>query len=146
MPQFDPSTYSSQIFWFFVCFCFLVFFIKNKLIPKIDAIFENRYFKLQAEKKKIDDLIKEIEGIKVQNQKQIEQAHEDVENLIEKTRKEINQDKDLKVQRLNLEIQAHMTEFDNQLKWQMQEAKHRYEDDLKSYLKELQVKIVPPSS
>ncbi len=145
MPQFDPSTYSSQIFWFFLCFGFLVFFIKKTLIPKIDQILENRYFKIQAEKKKIENLTKEIESLKVQNQKQIDQALQEVEELVEKTRKEINDDKGLKIQRLNLEIQARMTEFDHQLKWQMQEAKHRYENDLKSYLKELQSKIVPPS-
>ena len=98
MPQLDISTYSSQIFWFFLCFGFLILFIKNKLIPKIDLIIE------------------------------------------------INADREIKIQRLNLETQAHLTEFQHQLKWQMQEAKHRYEDDLKSYLKEIQSKIVPLTS
>ena len=42
MPQFDFSTYSSQIFWFSICFAILYFFASKIILPRIRDILGDR--------------------------------------------------------------------------------------------------------
>lgn len=42
MPQFDFTTYSSQIFWFSICFIMLYFSISRIILPRIHAILKDR--------------------------------------------------------------------------------------------------------
>ncbi len=48
MPQFDFSTFPSQIFWLVVCFAALYFLLARTALPKIGGI-------LEARQRKIDD-------------------------------------------------------------------------------------------
>ena len=42
MPQFDFSTYSSQIFWFSICFAILYYFTSKIILPRIKNILGDR--------------------------------------------------------------------------------------------------------
>ncbi len=42
MPQFDFTTYSSQIFWFAICFAMLYIFLARKILPRIRDIIADR--------------------------------------------------------------------------------------------------------
>jgi F-type H+-transporting ATPase subunit b len=42
MPQFDPSTFTPQLFWLVVCFGFLYWLMVNKLLPRIEEVLEDR--------------------------------------------------------------------------------------------------------
>jgi F-type H+-transporting ATPase subunit b len=42
MPQFDFTTYSSQIFWLALCFSILYFFVSNVILPRIREIQKER--------------------------------------------------------------------------------------------------------
>ncbi|MBT7451768.1 MAG: F0F1 ATP synthase subunit B', partial [Rhodospirillaceae bacterium] len=42
MPQFDPSTFSSQLFWLLICFVVLYWVISKFAIPRIGDILEQR--------------------------------------------------------------------------------------------------------
>jgi F-type H+-transporting ATPase subunit b len=42
MPQFDFTTYSSQIFWFSICFAILYLAVYFIITPRVQEIFDNR--------------------------------------------------------------------------------------------------------
>jgi F-type H+-transporting ATPase subunit b len=42
MPQFDFSTYSSQIFWLIICFSVLYYFATTRILPSIRDIMQER--------------------------------------------------------------------------------------------------------
>jgi F-type H+-transporting ATPase subunit b len=42
MPQLDPSSFASQIFWLFVSFGLLYFFVRSYIAPRMGAIVETR--------------------------------------------------------------------------------------------------------
>ncbi len=42
LPQFDPSTYPSQIFWLAVTFVVLYVFFSSRILPDISSVLENR--------------------------------------------------------------------------------------------------------
>ena len=141
MPQFDTSTYSSQIFWLFVSLLILITFLKHILIPKLELIFQLRHFRFQDEQKKINNLKNQIDKIKASQEKAIDTAKTDVSNLIQKTRNELEQEKENQIKKINLEIQANIAEFKNQLKWQKQEFAENNKENLVDILNILQNKI-----
>ena len=57
MPQFDVTTYPSQIFWLIVCFAALFFVLSKLLIPKISEV-------LQVRQEKIEDDLMRAEKLK----------------------------------------------------------------------------------
>jgi F-type H+-transporting ATPase subunit b len=42
MPQFDITTFSSQVFWFAICFSVLYYFVSSKILPRIRDIAKDR--------------------------------------------------------------------------------------------------------
>ena len=42
MPQFDPSTFSSQLFWLLICFLVLYWIVAKFAVPRIGDILEQR--------------------------------------------------------------------------------------------------------
>jgi F-type H+-transporting ATPase subunit b len=43
MPQFDPSTFTSQIFWLFAIFFILYFLMSKIALPKVGEVLERRH-------------------------------------------------------------------------------------------------------
>ena len=43
IPQLDVTSYSSQLFWFFLSFGILYFVINKKVLPKVENIIKKRY-------------------------------------------------------------------------------------------------------
>ncbi|MDR1208217.1 MAG: hypothetical protein LBJ89_02600 [Holosporales bacterium] len=42
LPQFDSSTFSSQIFWLLLCSLFLLFFVRGVFLPRVVYVLEMR--------------------------------------------------------------------------------------------------------
>jgi F-type H+-transporting ATPase subunit b len=59
MPQLDPSSYISQVFWLFISFSLLYLFVKYWFLPRIQSSFV-------ARETKINKLIAEAENLKNQ--------------------------------------------------------------------------------
>ena len=49
MPQFDPSTFASQIFWLVIVFGALFWFMTKKAIPRMTQILETRAERIQGD-------------------------------------------------------------------------------------------------
>ena len=47
LPQLDPSTFETQLFWLFVVFTALYFFYSRKSLPEISDVVENRRERIQ---------------------------------------------------------------------------------------------------
>lgn len=90
MPQLDSSTYTSQVFWLFLCFLVVYFLLKNWIIPRLENA-ENMHSKkiesimLKAEQtqEKTAELLKEYQHI-------LDGAKKESIEMITKTREKIN--------------------------------------------------------
>ena len=69
MPQLDPSSYVSQIFWLLVCFCSLWGLLSVFVIPKIADIIEQR-------KRKIDEYVQKADALNLQAKTSLEKYHD----------------------------------------------------------------------
>jgi F-type H+-transporting ATPase subunit b len=59
MPQFDPTFYTTQLFWLFVAFVFLYVLMATLAMPKIGAVLEER-------QRKIDDNLDKAAQLKTE--------------------------------------------------------------------------------
>lgn len=141
MPQFDVATYSSQIFWLCASILFLIVFFKRYFIPRMEDIFQTRYLRVQDEKKKLDNLRMQIESLEKNKLEKIQTAQKTVADLIAQTKKDLEREKNQQIQKIDDEMQANLLEFQNQLKWKMQEVEQVYEKDIQEYVEVIKQKI-----
>jgi F-type H+-transporting ATPase subunit b len=62
MPQFDPTFYSTQLFWLFVTFVLLYVLMSTWAMPKIGAVLEERQRKIDDNLDKASELKAEAEA------------------------------------------------------------------------------------
>ena len=62
MPQFDFSTFPSQIFWLAVCFTVLFVLLNKMVVPKVDDILTERQKRIDDDLSKAADLKAETEA------------------------------------------------------------------------------------
>jgi F-type H+-transporting ATPase subunit b len=63
MPQFDPSSYSSQLFWLTICFALLYFSMSKIFLPRIRDILKERNNVIEKDKAICAKLQKQIDEI-----------------------------------------------------------------------------------
>ena len=102
MPQLDLANYSSQIFWFAICFAVLYFYTSRIIIPRIVKISSKRTDLIESEtnlsfqlEQKISDLKKNSEEIRSASstsyQGKIDEANKNAIGLREKSLSDLKQ-------------------------------------------------------
>jgi F-type H+-transporting ATPase subunit b len=82
MPQFDVTTFSSQIFWLLVCFAILCAFMVMHLAPRLAATLEGRERRLQEDWERAKSLSLEVELMKTESRAQLRASQEKAHHLI----------------------------------------------------------------
>ena len=101
MPQLDPSSYPSQIFWLIVCFFSMMFIMSKFIIPKIADILEQRRKQIDSSLDQAEKFKGQAETAMLKYQKAIDeataqagislnQAQEDLKKFIEEKNSEIS--------------------------------------------------------
>ncbi len=65
LPQFNPETWASQIFWLAISFAFLYFFFSKFILPSMTSTIEKRTNKIQADIKAAEELSSKAEQIRL---------------------------------------------------------------------------------
>lgn len=86
MPQLDPSSYVSQIFWLLVCFCSLWGLLSVFVIPKIADIIEQR-------KRKIDEYVQKADALNLQAKTSLEKYHDTLAEAEKTSQQEVTKGK-----------------------------------------------------
>jgi len=87
MPQLDPSSYFSQLFWMLVCFCCLWALLSTFVIPKIADVMEQR-------KRKIDEYIQKADALNQQAKESIDKYHAILNEAEQTSQAEIQKGRD----------------------------------------------------
>jgi F-type H+-transporting ATPase subunit b len=85
MPQFDTSTYASQLFWMCLCFGVLVFYIKKYFLPQMTEMLDGREFRIREDLEEAKNFSKEAQEISLRIERRVSEAHLEVKKLIEAT-------------------------------------------------------------
>jgi F-type H+-transporting ATPase subunit b len=93
MPQFDVSTYPSQIFWLTICFVFLCIVMAFYLVPRLASTLEAREQRQQEDWEDSKAFHTARESLRQENLKQLADAREKAHSLIHQTTQEIHERK-----------------------------------------------------
>jgi F-type H+-transporting ATPase subunit b len=63
MPQFEPSSFASQIFWLVVCFAVVFLFAWRIALPRIAATIDNRHQRIDGDIARAEELASEAEEV-----------------------------------------------------------------------------------
>ena len=82
MPQFDTSTFSSQIFWLVVTFIVLWIFLSKVVLPRIEEVIQSRDSKISGDLKRAADAKQEAEEAMAEYEAALAQARAEAQELI----------------------------------------------------------------
>ena len=74
LPQLDLTFFSSQIFWFFICFGLLFLYVNYYFFPRMHKMFEQRHARVNAENKTLERNLEEIKALKQAHEQMISNA------------------------------------------------------------------------
>ncbi len=134
MPQFDSSTFSSQIFWLFVSGFALVCFVRFILFPRVEIIFKNRKKFLDKEQESIRALEKQLNDIKTKRQEEVQIAEKKAHDFLLSVKKDLEIEKKQHVDLLEKKMNDKVAAFESLLSKKTATAKVEYEKNVKSYL------------
>lgn len=123
MPQFDPSTFVSQVFWLVVTFAILFILMWKVALPRVSETLDNREQKIAADLEKAEELKVGAEKAQVELDKALADARAEAHVVIAKANAAIAKDQDKK-------IAAFAADLDNKTS----EAEARIEDARKAAL------------
>ena len=106
MPQFDPSTFSSQIFWLIISFFVLYWVVARFAIPRIGDILEQRARVVQDDLDRAESLKTEAEQALADYEAAMAEAHGQARALMFK----VSQEAKVAAEERNKAIGAELTE------------------------------------
>lgn len=103
MPQFDYTTYASQIFWFVICFSILYLIIYFVIIPRLSEIINTRINIISSNISIAEELQQKITEISQKSQQLRNQAQTSYHIKINEAIKEINKNRELSIAQTKLQ-------------------------------------------
>ena len=74
LPQFDPSSFTSQVFWLAISFAAMYVFFSRKTLPEISGVIESRHDQIQSDLDSAENLKHEAEEVHDAYEKILEDA------------------------------------------------------------------------
>jgi F-type H+-transporting ATPase subunit b len=108
MPQFDASTFASQLFWLFVCFGFVCFIYVRYVIPRFNQTIEKRLHKVRYDLEQAQHLNEQIDALLTKHKMQIDEASKKAEDLISKTLEDLEAKKKLQLLGIQEDLSGHL--------------------------------------
>lgn len=127
MPQFDYSTYSSQIFWLLLCLIAIYFSMAKVILPRIADIFEQRKENIDDNNSKATAINSDIAKIDGEIKKLLAIALDEYKLKIEASTKQINQHREDKANELKQQINQMNLESKNDIEKFLQSTKKDYD-------------------
>lgn len=84
MPQFDPSSFASQIFWLVVSLVVLYFLLSRLILPRLNEVLEERSERIANDLERAETLRKEAEGVIQAYEEALAKAREEAQAEISK--------------------------------------------------------------
>lgn len=86
LPQFDLTTFPSQIFWLFVSFVVLYLFFGKKALPELSSVMENRRNLIESDLRTADEKRREMEKLQAKYEDSISQSTSKANDLLNKAK------------------------------------------------------------
>lgn len=122
MPQFDPSTFASQIFWLVIVFGALFWFMTKKAIPKVEAALEARAQRIQGDLDRAAKLQQDAAEAAEAHEAALSKARDEAREILREAQSGLQADLDARQSKLGAEIAEQATAAEGRIKAARDEA------------------------
>jgi F-type H+-transporting ATPase subunit b len=114
MPQFDPASFASQIFWLAISLIVLYFLLSRLVLPRLSDVLEERSERIANDLERAEALRKEAEGVIAAYEDALAKAREEAQAQIARANADMAE-----------EASKRQSEFNAQLAKRVEEAEQR---------------------
>nr|CRH07530.1 ATP synthase subunit b [Candidatus Magnetococcus massalia] len=104
LPQFDSSTFSSQVFWSVLSFLALLLLLKKFVVPAITDVLDARAAQIEEELNSAETKRQEAEKLLAEQRAEIQAEREKIAQMLESARKEAEATREQAVADLEAEL------------------------------------------
>ena len=115
MPQFDPSTFSSQRFWLLICFLVLYWIVAKFAVPRIGDILEQRGRVVQDDLDRAESLKGEAEQALADYEAAMAGAREQARELMSQVTQEAKAVAEARNKEIGAQVTAQITEAEKRI-------------------------------
>jgi len=142
MPQFDISTFSSQIFWFALCFITLYLAVSKIILPRITAIIAARKNIVDADKLSAHRLDVQIDELTSKTIDLRQHAGTNYQNKIDEALKKAAAEKEKNIEALKEKIEAMNKTSREELKSFLENSKTKSAATIQNLVQAIKTKIL----
>ena len=141
MPQFDFATYSSQIFWFSICFITLYYFISRRILPRVKEIIENRTGVIDSDTNLAKKIDQEVAQIKAVTDKLRNEANNTYQSKIDDAIKGSSKAREEKIEALKTKIEQDTVKSREELQKFVEKSQKESENVIQEIIKSIKTKV-----
>lgn len=145
MPQFEVSTYPSQIFWLVICFFFLCIVMARLVVPRLMATLEAREQRLQEDWDQSKSIGKTSESLRQENLARLAEARGKAHSLIHQAIQEVQHRKSSRIAVLDEELIIKTKNIRQDLEKQTQNILNNIEPLVSQVVKATSLRLVGES-
>ena len=91
LPQFNPETFTPQLFWLAVAFGIAYIFFARKTLPEISSVFEKRHERIVRDRETAEKLSREDEEVQKAYEESLANAREEAQRLINESKQAVKE-------------------------------------------------------
>lgn len=142
MPQFDFTTFSSQIFWLLVCFITLYIFVSKVILPRITSIIASRNKIIDSDKSAAHKLDSQIDDLTSKTIELRQNAGGSYQNKIEETLKKSAKEREKTIEDLKEKIDAMNKKSREDLNKFLEDSKAKSASVVQDLVQKIKTKIL----
>ena len=141
MPQLDFTTYSSQIFWFSICFALLYFFVGKIILPRIYNIINERKTAVDSDLALAKDLDNRLENIQIKTNSLRDNASKGYNSKLEEASKTAIKERDRMVEELKEKLDQSAQKSRQEIKSFIEQSKTKSDATVIALVQSMKEKI-----
>jgi F-type H+-transporting ATPase subunit b len=142
MPQFDITTYSSQVFWFAICFSLLYFFVSKIILPRISEIIKSRKSVIDKDLSLANKIETEIANLQNEIDALKTHASSSYQGKIEETSKSLAKERENAIENLKNKIEIDIKKSQSDIKEFLATSRQRSSNLISDITEKLKTKIL----
>lgn len=115
MPQLDPSSFISQLFWLVITFSVLYVILARSILPSISRVLQTRQERISSDLEKADSIRREAEIIGADYQAQLSESRTKAQMMIAEAFKKLDQEGHARRDDLDAILQRKVADADKKL-------------------------------
>lgn len=138
LPQFDVTTFSSQLFWLAISFTILYFFFSRYALPSLSSTIEERRLMISNDLKEADKLSTKVDKTRADYEQAMQDAYNKARLAVTDTEQHMRDQAEMQAKQFKDKSAAAVIDLEQQA----EAAKTRIKSDLKSTAQDLTSDII----